>query len=239
MRIALTPRNSTALLFLSFLMQETHELAHTAVGRLICGCWGRRDFNLWGLCQNCAHGEPLTLLATFAGPAYSFAVIWIGYWLLTQTSVKTKSVGLALVISSMPFSRVLTPLIGGGDEIFALTRLGISHAIAWPVALVVVFALAVPPMVKIYRLVENKRKPLWIIGLLLVPFLAVGAVVFGLLQELVLKNGILDDDWILGSPILVTAWLVFSAGMFAVFSKDIVTLLKKTPNPSNPPVPAR
>lgn len=232
MRIALTIRNSTALLALSFLMQETHELAHTSVGRLICGCWGKRDFNVWQLCNDCAQEAPLTLLATFAGPVYSFAVIWLGYWMLTGTSVKAKSVGFALVVSSMPFARVLTPLLGGGDEIFALTRLGVSHSVAWAVTLVVVFALAVPPMAKIYALIENRRKPLWILGLLLVPFLAVGAVVFGLLQALVLKNGILDTDWVLGSPVIVTAWLFVSAGLFAVFGKDIVTLLEVPPNNS-------
>ena len=70
MRIRLTVRNVTALLALSFVMQETHELAHTSVGRLLCGCWGARDFNVWGLCRQCVTGPPLTLLATFAGPAY-------------------------------------------------------------------------------------------------------------------------------------------------------------------------
>lgn len=238
MKIALTIRNSTALLALSFLMQETHELAHTSVGRLICGCWGKRDFNVWGLCNDCAHEGPLTLLSTFAGPAYSFTVIWLGYWMLTRTSIKAKSAGFALVVSSMPFARVLTPILGGGDEIFALTRLGVDHSMAWAVTLIVVFALAVPPMAKIYAVIENRRKPLWILGLLLVPFLAVGAVVFGVLQALVLKNGILNDDWLLGSPIIVTAWLFFSAGVFAVFGKDIVTLLTMSPNHSRRPAPA-
>src|SRR5690606_9339921 len=133
----------------------THELAHTSVGRLLCGCWGARDFNVWGLCRQCVTGPPLTLLATFAGPAYSFAMIWLGYYMLTRASARSKSIGLALVVSSMPFSRVLTPLVGGGDEIFGLTRLGVDRSVAWPLALVVVFALAVPPVVKIYRLIEN------------------------------------------------------------------------------------
>ena len=228
MKIALTARNSTALVALSFLMQETHELAHTFVGRLICGAWGRRDFNVWGLSRNCTNDEPLTLLATFAGPAYTFSVIWIGYYLLTRRSVRERSVGFALVVSSMPFSRVLTPLLGGGDEIFGLRRLGVDHLVAWGLTLVVVFGLAVFPLVRIYRLIENRRKPLWIIGLLLVPFLLVGAIVFGILQTLMLKNGILADYWIMGSPILVTMWLFVSATVFAIFGKNIVTILKHT-----------
>jgi hypothetical protein len=226
MRVALTVRNSTALIFLSFLMQETHELAHTSVGRLICGSWGRRDFNVWGLSRDCAHDAPLTVLATFAGPVYSFLVIWLGYYMLTRVSAKTKSVGFALIVSTMPFSRVLTPLFGGGDEIFGLTTLGVGRSLAWASTLVVVFALAVPPVVKIYTLIENRRKVLWIIGLILVPFLLVGAVVFGILQGQILKNGILDDYWIMGSPIIVTVWLSVSAAVFAIFAKHITTLLK-------------
>lgn len=225
MRIKLTVPNSIALAALSFFMQESHELAHTSVGRLLCGCWGRRNFNLWGLCADCVRSEPITLLATLAGPFYSFTMIWIGYYLLTKASARTKSFGLALVISSMPFSRVLTPIFGGGDEIFALTRFGMNHTLAWVLTLIVVFALAVPPMVRIYRTIENRRKVLWIIGLLLVPFLMIGAVVFALLQGFVLGNGILADDWVLGSPMIVTLWVLTCVAVVIVFGRHLGTLL--------------
>lgn len=226
MRIALNVQNSTALLFLSYLMQETHELAHTTVGRLICGGWGKRDFNTWGLSSQCANDAPLTLLATFAGPVYSFSVIWLGYYLLTRASVRVKSIGFALIVSSMPFSRILTPIFGKGDEVFGFTQLGMDHSLAWGLALVLVLVLAVPPVVKIYTLIENRRKLLWIIWLLLAPFLFVGLVVFAILQGMVLKNGILDDYWIMGSPLIVTLWLFVSMAMVVMFRKHIPTLLK-------------
>lgn len=228
MRLVPTVRNVVALLAMSFLMQETHELAHTSVGRLICGCWGKRDFNVWRLCGDCAGEPPLTLLATFAGPAYSFSIIWLGYYLLTRTSAREKSVGLALVVSSMPFSRVLTPIFGGGDEIYGLTKLGVDHSVAWASSLALVLALAVPPVVKIYALIENRRRPLWILGLILVPFLAVGAMVFGLLQGLVLRKGLLDEDWIMGSPVIVTIWLLVSTLLLVIYGKHIATLLRPT-----------
>lgn len=226
MKIQLTAPNVTALAALSFLMQETHELAHTSVGRLICGCWGERDFNVWGLCGDCAHGEPLTVLATFAGPVYSFAVIWIGYFLLTRASARTKSIGFALIVSSMPFSRILTPIFGGGDEVFGLRALGLDGAVAWPVALAAVLLLATPPVVKLYRTIQNRRKPLWLIGLLLVPFLMIGAVVFALLQGQLLRNGVMSDYWILGSPMLVSVWLFVVLGMLLVFGRHIGGLLR-------------
>jgi hypothetical protein len=242
-RIALNARNGMALAALSFLMQETHELAHTSVGRILCGCWGERDFNLWRLCDDCAREAPLTLLATFAGPVYSFSIIWLGYYLLTRVSTRAASIGFALIVGSMPFSRVLTPIFGGGDEIFALTRLGLDHPTAWALALVLVFGLAVPPVARIYGLIENRRKVLWMIGLILAPFLLVGAVVFGLLQGLVLKNGILDEEWIMGSPLIVTLWLFAAMGLFALFGRHTVTFLKATDarpiRSHQPPVPAR
>lgn len=228
MRIDLNVRNGIALAALSFLMQETHELAHTSVGRLICGCWGKRDFNVWTLCADCAHQAPLTLLATFAGPLYSFSIIWLGYYLLTRVPATTRSLGFALIVSSMPFSRVLTPIFGGGDEIFALRQLGVAHSVAWAVVLVAVFALTIPPMLKIYNLIENRRKVLWIIGLLLVPFLAVGAVVFAVLQGMVLRKGILDEPWIMGSPMLVTLWLFVVIALLVIFGRQLTTLLKET-----------
>jgi hypothetical protein len=195
------------------------------VGRLVCGCWGRRNFNVWTLCADCAAGPPLTLVATFAGPAYSFAVIWAGYVLLGSASVHRASVGLALVISSMPVSRILTPIVGGGDEIFGLVRLGLSRTLAWPLAVCLVLTLAVPPVVRISRRIDARRKGAWIAGLLLAPFLLVGVVVFGVLQTLLLGNGVLAHTGILGSPVIVTAWLCLSAAAVLALRRQLGTLL--------------
>ncbi len=229
MKVSLTPKNSIALLSLSFIMQETHEIAHTVVGRIICGCWGKRNFNLWGLCSGCSEVEPLSILATSAGPFYTFSIIWIGYFLLFKSSPKLKSIGFALIIASMPLSRILTPIFGSGDEIYALNKLWNNHTLAWIVGLLFVFALVIPPVVKVWNVIGNKRKILWFIGLLLVPFLMTGAIVFGILQSLLLENGVMNAYWILGSPKLVTVWLTFLIIVFTVFSKSISTLLRHSP----------
>ncbi len=49
MKIKLTARFVIAFLSLHFIIHELHELTHTAVGRVICGCWGEKDFNVWNL----------------------------------------------------------------------------------------------------------------------------------------------------------------------------------------------
>ena len=83
MKIVLTWRTLLASGTLLFVLAEAHELVHTGLGRLLCGCWGPRDFNVLSLCSTCATGHPYTnLAATLAGPAFMFAVGWVGYWLL-------------------------------------------------------------------------------------------------------------------------------------------------------------
>lgn len=226
MKIVLTPWNCLALAAMSFFMQETHEIAHTSVARVICGCWGKRDFNVWSLCSDCRSDAPLTVLATLAGPAYTFALIWLGYYLMMRPSLHAKSWGVALVVSSMPFSRVLTPLFGRGDEVLAMTDLGFDHSVAWAIAVLLVFSLAVPPVVKIYKLIGNRRKLLWILGLLFVPFFLIGAVVFAFLQGYILRNGILADVWIMGSPKIVSIWLFIITAGVAIFGRHASTLLR-------------
>jgi len=68
-------------------MQETHILAHTAVGRLICGCWFKKNLSKVRF-QRMYNEQPLSLLAAAAESIYNFSVIGIGYYLLTKASAK-------------------------------------------------------------------------------------------------------------------------------------------------------
>lgn len=225
-RISLKPRSIIALIFLSFLMQETHELAHTGVGRIICGCWGRRNFNLWSLCSGCSDEKALWILATWAGPFYTFSVIWLGVLLMARPSLRHKSFGLALVVSSMPFSRIISPLTGSGDEVYALTvHLG-DRNLAWVLGLTVVLLLVIPPVVKIWRTIGNRRRGWWLTGLLLVPFFMTGIVVFGILQGLLLENGVLASYGIWGSPLLITLWFTICVVVVAIVGRSLGSILQ-------------
>ena len=51
MKLKLTSQFVLTFLALTFLMHEAHEIVHTSIGRLICGCWGMRDINVWELCK--------------------------------------------------------------------------------------------------------------------------------------------------------------------------------------------
>ena len=115
----------------------------------------------------------------------------------------------------------------------AMRNLGVDRSIAWAVAVLVVFALAVPPVVKIYRLIDNRRKVLWILGLVFVPFFMIGAVVFAVLQGMVLNNGILAEYWIMGSPKIVSLWLFTVTALLLIFGRQVSTLLKPTDSAAN------
>ena len=80
---------------------------------------------------------------------------------------------------------------------------------------------------KCYTTIHNRWKPLWLIGLLLVPFLMIGVVVFALLQETLLRNGVLSNTWIMGSPMLVSVWLFVVLGLLVLFGKHLGTLLSE------------
>ena len=51
MKIKLTTGFIVAFIALRFVLHEAHELVHTGVGRIICGCWGQRDFNVWDIAR--------------------------------------------------------------------------------------------------------------------------------------------------------------------------------------------
>ena len=121
MKLKLTPKFALTFLALTFVMHEAHEIVHTSTGRLICGCWGQRDFNVWGLCEGCSGLNSYSIVATFAGSIFTFFMIWIGAVILGKADNNDqKSFGFALIFANLPFARILTAGFGGGDEIYAI-----------------------------------------------------------------------------------------------------------------------
>ncbi|MFP5354740.1 MAG: hypothetical protein ACLGIK_06225, partial [Gemmatimonadota bacterium] len=59
----LTVRWLVAFLALILIAHDLHELVHTALGRVLCGAWGPRDFNAWRLADGCS-----TVWPTIVGP---------------------------------------------------------------------------------------------------------------------------------------------------------------------------
>lgn len=203
-----TTKFMLAFLALTFVMHEAHEIVHTTVGRLICGCWGERDFNVWDLCKGCNEAHPIALLATFAGPAFTFAMIWMGaFWLKPSNPIAKRSLGFALIFANLPFARILTAAMGGGDEAWGIYQLTQDRTLSWVVALLFILLVSGPPLYLAFKAIQNKGRIWWSALFFLVPTVVDLLVVLGGLNKL-LTHGVLDRYWILGSPILVTCWTI-------------------------------
>ena len=197
MKVNLTLRNTTAFAALLFVMHEFHEIAHTAVGRLICGCWGERNFNTWGLCCE----NEYTILASIAGPLFTYLIMYSGYYLLSSrydNLPSKKSVGFALVFANMPAARIFTALMGGGDELLELVRA--------------------------YKTLSASQRLWGFTGFLLLPFIFDILVVIIGMNKLY-EQGVLDQTGIIGSPLIVNLWTLLWITVLAFSWKSLRTML--------------
>jgi len=213
LEIQLTFKNLLLFLFFFFLMHELHELAHVLTGRIICGCWGTRDFNVWDLCPNCIKLNPLTVLATFAGPLFTFAMLWLGrFWIKYGKSNQYRSLGLLFVLGNMQFGRIYMAITNSGDEVSGLRSLFLNpdHSnfqIIRFVAIIIVSAICIPPLITAYQAIANKRKVLLYTGFIIIPLILDTMVILIFLNGL-LEKGLLQHVWIMGTPLLITLWFV-------------------------------
>ncbi|CAN5228624.1 hypothetical protein BH09BAC4_BH09BAC4_11690 [soil metagenome] len=206
MHIKLSFSYVVTFLLLLIVMLELHETVHIVVGRLICGCWGPRDFNVWSLGNGCPEHHLHWWLATLAGPLFSFALMWLGMvWLNTKESGKM-TLGFSLIFANIPFGRISTVMMGGGDEM-VVTRHFLkgeySRTQMILICSVLVLGLGLPPIIKAFRVLTNRRSWLYITGFLTLPLLFLLIYVLIGLNTL-LNNGFLATPWIMGTPVLIT-----------------------------------
>ncbi len=221
MKPVFTFRNVTAFLSASFLLHELHELVHTSVGRILCGSWGTRDFNVWSLNKDCDGETIIQVASTLAGPAFTFLMLWVGFYFMHGKTIERKSLGMVLVFASAPFQRLLNALFGIGDEIWAMTSMGMNHSVAWVLVIVLVLLIIGAPNYKAYNLIQENRRMLWFCILFLGPTIIDLLVIEGLLNFLLIKVKLLSDYWIMGSPMLVTAWTIFVSLTFVFTRKSM------------------
>jgi len=207
MKINFTFGTVLAFVALQFFLGEAHELVHTGLGRVLCGCWGPRDFNVWQLCEGCAVGKPWNVLPTFIGPLFTYAVMWVGYALLAPTRpVTQRSLGFALVLAPLPAARMLGIATGGQDEIYGLTSF-MPHSTAWVLGGVIMLVIMVPPLVRAFRALRPGGRVVVFLGFFLLPTVLSLLFILGVLNSL-LASGLLAGPGLLGSPLLVNAWTV-------------------------------
>lgn len=224
MTLQLTGRNLFAFFLFGCLMGEAHEIAHFIAGKAFCGCWPAwRDFNAWGICP-C----DMSFLATAAGPLFSFAVAWTGMFMLKSHNPSIQSLGFISIWGSVPQARVATILGGGGDELVVariVTAGTPMEAYYKLIAMIIVFALALPPMIAAFRAVSNKWG--WLINIgFSVGALAVWALyLFGLMNN-ILASGFLAEVWIMGTPLLITLHTIMVLLLLLFVRRELFTFVK-------------
>lgn len=223
MNIKLNFKFVISFLALLFVMHEAHEIAHTVLGRIICGGWGERDFNVWGLAKGCNQGDLISMLPTYFGPFFTFTMIWIGTFLLKgENTIQKKSLGFSLIFANIPFARILTAAFGGGDEVYATYILLDNHSLAWAIGLISILLIVAFPLYKAFVTIHKNRWG-WFLLFFLAPLVIDLILVLGLMNTL-LEKGVLASYWILGSPILVTLWTILVVLVFILMRKHIFTL---------------
>lgn len=149
----------------------SHEFTHHLTAAWVCGDVGRMSLNRFVIAGACAGRWPI---ATAAGPALSYLMMWLGAWLVWRG--RKPLCGLALVVAYIPFLRLLTATMGGGDESVLMRLLSPVHA-RWMAALLVL-ALVLPPLLACYRALGNRRRGWVFLGAFLLPILPVLPIPF-------------------------------------------------------------
>ncbi|MFD0940907.1 hypothetical protein [Pedobacter boryungensis] len=211
LKIQLTFKNLLLFIVFFFLMHELHELAHIITGRVICGCWGTRDFNVWQTCAGC--NSKYMIAATFAGPLFTFIMLWIGrYFLKYGTTVRYQSFGLLLILGNMQFGRMYMAAMGSGDEVWGVRSLFLNadHSNFQTIKMItflIVTVICVPPLITAYKAIANKKKILLFIGFLIFP-LILDTIMILIVLNGILNKGFLNQEWIMGTPFLTTLWFL-------------------------------
>lgn len=213
-----------------FCMHELHELTHVITGRLICGGWGTRDFNVWDLCKTCNVTYPQ--IATFAGPLFTFAMLWLGRYLIKNSSfTRVGSFGLVMILGNMPFGRVYMAAMGSGDEAFGLRSLLLNagHSNLLIIRLlnfVIVTLICLPPLITAYHCMANKHKLLLFAALLIVP-LILDTVILLICLNGILSKGFLARVYFMGTPVLIQAWFITCVLIVTVNYKHLTHFAQK------------
>lgn len=194
LKLKITWKYCIAFYCLIMLYSSLHELIHHFVGFIVCGEWGYKTFNYF----KTACSGPEVYIATYAGPLFSFAVMWIGAYLLKRTNASEylKQLSFALILGQMPLQRMTMCFFKMNDEYYATSHLfGKTPLVYWSV-IVVVWLCCVPPLITAYRAIQNKYKILWFLFyLVLFPYLLWGPS-FMILEHLLVNKHVLAGTWI-------------------------------------------
>lgn len=191
--VPLTIRYWVSFLLLSFICMEAHETFHHLVGAALCGGFGTMTLSVYEPKPNCF----LDPLVTLSGPFLTFAIAWFGAYLLAKK--RTVLFAYTLIFASYAHLRFPLPLNHSGDEWYVVRTNFEQLKGSTPAQLllaVLLFLLALPPLVRAFRSMAVKnRLPIFIASWLLplFPLFALSVV----------------DEWLFGPKLnqVGSAWI--------------------------------
>jgi hypothetical protein len=155
-------------------------------------CWlsylwrmGGKSFNYF---EN-ACDEPIAYLATYAGPLFTFVMMYVGaYFLNDKFSTLKKQLGFAIIFAQWPLQRMTSPFFRMNDEYYASAALfGRTDTVYWAV-IISIWLICLPPLIKAYKSIDNKYRIAWFLFYLcLFPYLLLGPF-FGGLEYLMVEK---------------------------------------------------
>jgi len=202
MRLRLTWGYTAAFLFLTILCGTSHEFVHHFAGRLICGCWGYKTFNSFVLCDTCKDNR-YGFLATLAGPAFTYALMWLGLYQLRKPDERNRRLGFALIFANFPVNRMFFALIGYNDEQWVARHLFGDSRVAFWATNFLIWLVAVPPLIYAYRAITNRGRLLWFSGFFILPFVFVILFAGMFLEDFLLLKERFLANTVIGIPYLI------------------------------------
>lgn len=199
LELKLTPRYCVAFYCIIMLYASLHELVHHFVTAIVCGEFGYKSFNSFeAACQS----ENVYLFGTLSGPLFSFIVMYIGAYFVSNGKNSMKQhLGFAMIFAQLPMQRMTGPLLRQNDEWWAVIHLWGRSEFNWWMTLMIIWVICLPPLIVAFRAISNRFRILWFLFyFLLFPYLLFGPFFF-LLEYLMLKKEVLS------STILGVGWL--------------------------------
>lgn len=224
-KIGINLKYLIAFFALRIVAGELHEQAHITIGRIVCGAYGARNFSVWQTAEKCAKPS-LSILATCAGPLFTYLVVWCGVYLLTKAKTdEYKSLGFALIFAPLPFARIFTSLMGGGDEKVVFNYFFNDYLNLLTIkilAAIFVTAICLPPILYAGRSIASPRRRLYVAGFCVVPLIVLSF--YQWIFNYLLEKGFLADQLILGTPTLILLHFLLMTAILVILFRNLLRL---------------
>jgi len=212
-----------AFLALTILCGTSHEFVHHFVGAAFCGCFGYKTFNSFELCSSCAGNRLAFIAATWAGPLFTYGLMWLGVYRLSKPSTAARQLGFALIFANFPINRIGFALIGWNDEQYVTNKIFGHSPLGFWLTNLAIWILAIPPLLFAYRAITNRHRVLWFIGFFVLPFVFVFVFAGMFLEQWLLLDRKFLAMPIIGIPYLILLVEVLSIIVLAIFRHGITT----------------